>query len=486
MREEEKAGLGEFGEFRSAEETLREEALIGESSLDARLSEAIRGGIRAGREEKSRRRRRSVKRWLAISSASALVFVCLLSIRASPAFASMLRDIPGLERFVDLIENGDRGIRLAVENDDYHSLELTDEVDGKSLKVQGIIVDESRLVLFYELRNSEKEQPLSMDRTWINSGIGEIPYRNDGHIGSIRESVTKENGHNIVYGTIEFWQDEGKTNWPGAVTLHLQPKEAPNAAGVASDGSYRHLDEALFQLDFSIPAEWYENRKQEIPIGQVIEAEGQKIEVVKAVVSPLRIAVYLSYDKNNSKQISFPGDMRLVDETGKQWGTNSGHGWSSASEPGVFNNATMFFESTYYDKPNKLTLEGSWFHAIGKDEKEVLLDLDAQKVLKAPDDRLKIEGVTRTSDSRVLLELSISGVASDDNWTYTLFDGYFYTVSGAPVRIMESGNSKDSSSGVQHMYYSLPLAEHPYEQPLRFPLFSYPTYLRQEYRIPLW
>ncbi|THF76915.1 DUF4179 domain-containing protein [Cohnella fermenti] len=482
MPKEEKEELGRIEETGSAEELQRGKASDAKSSLDARMGEAIRAGIEAGVAERARRRRRSAKRWITLASACMLMLVCLFSIRVSPVFAAMLRDIPGLERFVELIENGDRGIRLAVENDDYQSIGATDEIDGMSVTVQGILVDESRMVIFYEWRNRADQTPLEMGDVWLEDEQGEklsVGY------GYGRGDPVREDGNNIVSGNIDVWQNSNDSRWPEHVTLHMRLHLKPEDQGMTNveeageESRTETGEELLFQVGFPIDPATYVDKKRVIPIKETISPQNQSITFEKAVISPLRVAVYLSFDPANTMQVFDPGDMRLVDDQGEEW--KSTGGWNDTDQP------ILFFESNYYRTPKSLTLEGSWFRALDKSKLDVQIDLDALRIVQAPDDKLSMGGVKRTSEG-VKLTLALKGIAADDMMSYSFFDSGYTDASGAAFSFDASGgwtNNVDGQAGSEQGMYFM-LEDKPYVQPLTFKLFTYPSYLRQEYRLRLW
>ncbi|RUS45934.1 DUF4179 domain-containing protein [Cohnella sp. AR92] len=485
MLEEEKEELERMvAEQSEGEQQRTVEPSLEESPLDAKLSEAIRAGIRAGKGEQRRRRRSSAKRWISIASAGVIVLASLLSIRVSPVFAAMVRDIPGLERFVELIENGDRGVRYAIENEYYQPLGLSQEIDGRTFTVQGMVVDEARMVVFYELRNSDKEKPLELISERLRDQSGkEIRGMYGGH----QPDITQEKGQNVVTGTIDIWQEMNRNGWPEEVELEVKTLAVQSAesAGTQSFIPARHPelpsaeaslppqdDGPSFRVAFSIDPDSYKDKKQEIPIGQAIEAEGQRIEFEKAVLSPLRVTIYLSYDENNSKQVLDSGDLKLVDDTGEVWG-----GWIDKTHQ------VYYFENNYFNRPKKLSLEGSWFRAIDKDKMTVTVDLDKQKLLEAPDDRLKLSSVGGRGSGTRRLTFSLSGVAPDDAMSYSIMNE-FTDATGTENTTKGSGTWHQSGVGEQSSYYDI--EDKPYVQPLTFKVFSYPSYIRQEYRIPLW
>jgi len=450
--------------------------------LDARLDEAIAAGIKRGQAEKNRRRRALRHRSVAAAAACLALVACLFSIRISPAFATMLRDIPGLEKFVDLIENGDRGIKLALENELMQPIGATDEHDGRSLTVNGIIVDESRMVVFYELRNDASMEPFRMRSPELKDPQGETIKAGYGYGDGGEAEV--ERGRNVVRGTMDVWLQPG-LSWPDKLTLTVASgAEVPKADPTRLSGpSYRIGDELPpedssgpeYRVSFAIDKAKFADMKRVYPIGKTISVEGQKITFQEAVVTPLRIALKVGYDSANTKKIFGAGDLQLVDEAGHVWTSNGGQ------------DSTIYFGSSYFNQPKELYVEGSWFRALDRDKLEVVVDLDKKQILKAPDDRLKIENVTRSSDG-IKLSFSLDNVPEEDKMIYaSLFEGGPLKDGAGKSYDGWSGNAGGSmmnDSGKREGYVSI--KDLPYVQPLTFQLFYYPSYIREPYRIRIW
>lgn len=84
-----------------------------DAGISDRIEAAIAAGIRQGQTEIKRRRKQFRRRIGGTITLILLLFTCIFTIRVSPVFAAMVREIPGLEKFVDLINTShDKGIKL--------------------------------------------------------------------------------------------------------------------------------------------------------------------------------------------------------------------------------------------------------------------------------------------------------------------------------------------------------------------------------------
>ena len=133
---------------------------------DQQVNDAIQQGIL---KANSKRRKRKKTLWT-ISVAAILMLTFITSIRVSPAFANAVASIPGMERFVDLIQF-DKGLEAIIENEYYEAIGVSQMKDNMTFTIDGIILDETGMEIFYTL-----EAPFSIE----NIQYGKIDVLNDG------------------------------------------------------------------------------------------------------------------------------------------------------------------------------------------------------------------------------------------------------------------------------------------------------------------
>jgi len=466
-----------------------------EAGWERRVDEAIAAGIRRGRLAAAAGRRKRRIRRVSLAGVCLLAAACLLSIRVSPAFASMLREIPGLEKFVDWIGNSDPGIRLAVKNKFVQPLEAVDAHDGRAFAVQGVLADEMRMVVFYELRSDGADAALKLSNPRLTDDRGAdvkgmYVYFED-------DQPRREHGRSVVRGTLDVWLQDG-ASWPDEVNLSIEtaPVGSPAASGSAGDlpvpadrlsGENGLPDEngegggPTYRVRFPIDKTKFAAEKKEYAIGRTVVADGQKIVFDRAVVTPLRIALYLDIPAGNAKQVFGAGDIRLVDEQGGQWAYRGG--WGETDHP------VLYFDSNYFRRPKELYVEGSWFRALDKTKLDVVVDTEKKRLIRAPDDKLKLAAVDRTEDE-VKLGFRLEGIARDDRMGYTLLlnrtftdaSGTEYEMADVPNGTAASFSAADPSA--QSVRYVLD--NKAYRQPLTFRISDYPAYIRQPYRLRIY
>jgi hypothetical protein len=74
-----------------------------DAGLSDRIEAAITHGVRQGQMQLDRRRKQFRRRVAGAIAVSVLLLSFLFTIKISPVFAAIIRDVPGLERFVNLI-----------------------------------------------------------------------------------------------------------------------------------------------------------------------------------------------------------------------------------------------------------------------------------------------------------------------------------------------------------------------------------------------
>jgi hypothetical protein len=455
------------------------------SALSGKIDAAIAEGIRQAQAKQSRRRKYIRRRMGNAAAVCILLLICLFTIRVSPVFASIVRDIPGFERFVDLIRhNADQGIKLAVDNDFVQPVNVFDEHDGVRFTVQGIIVDESRMVMFYEVELPGKDEHVQLDHPRLSDGLGN-PLPAGISFSYPEEAKQDIRTSGIQRGTADFSLAQDVV-LPDEVVLRLSlkrsalsdPSEPPKAARIGEEDVAPATSEGTeFRVQIPIDRAKFAGLREEYAINRTIQVEGQEITFSKAVVSPLQVSLYLDYSEKNAKQIFGAGDIRLIDDQGRVWKNTSA---SMAKDHPIYR-----FESPYFVRPSSLRVEGSWFRALDKQRMTVTVNTETKQVIDAPDGKLALHQVAR-SDEYTKLDFSISGLDAGDNMMYSMFEDEFVDAAGykyhaSDLREVISGYSNGSEPDVQHDLFYIDNVE--YEQPLTFKIYNYPDYIRQSYEV---
>jgi hypothetical protein len=322
------------------------------------LDEAIMTGFQKAKTEGNRKPRS--KKWAVSLMFAAIIFLGFFtSIRLSPAFASYVAVIPGMEKVVELIR-WDKGRLLAVENDYYQEIGVSQEKNGLEIKIDGAIADENGLVLFYTIQSEEKQKDVTLDVIEFNRKNGEKLNWSSASLGSHHDS---EEGETSYQGTLEYFFD-----------TPLPEKEFELGLKITSANQTENY-KLTFQLKKDIKS------KKTYKINKTAVIEGQKMTFLEADIYPLRAAIHVKMDPNNSKKLLSFEDLRLVDENGEVWNKiANGITASNISE----DEAIIYLQSNYFKNPKELYLVINKIQAVDKDEAYVVVDTEKKQILKKP------------------------------------------------------------------------------------------------------
>nr|WP_233711543.1 DUF4179 domain-containing protein [Lederbergia citrisecunda] len=312
----------------------------------------------AGFQKAKQKRKTNIKKWVFSCAAAVIIFGGFFtSIRVSPAFASYIAAIPGMDRIVEMIIH-DKGMIAAVENEYYQEIGVSEEKNGVKLTIDGAIADENGLVLFYSLQPEKKYESMWIEKVDIKSVDGK--ELNQSSFGFGAPHIPDKSS--TYQGMIEYFFKE--------------PYEARN-----------------FQLDITVGASGYSEAfkmpftlkevkpAKQLAINKDVTIQGQKITFVNAEIYPLRVALHVKMDPKNTKKLLNFDDLRLVDEKGETWSKiQNGITGSRISD----DEEIVYLQSNYFNEPKELYLAINKIQAIDKDEANLVIDIEKEKIIKQP------------------------------------------------------------------------------------------------------
>ncbi|WP_308722250.1 DUF4179 domain-containing protein [Paenibacillus polysaccharolyticus] len=316
---------------------------------DTATSRAVQAGI-----QQASRKRKTRLRWLTSSiSAAALILLFTGCIRVSPAFASFVEQLPGMEGVVNLIRQ-DKGLMMAIDQSLLQKVGITDEHNGGSVTVEGIITDDSRMVIFYKMKGMKNTEKFDYDIDLLDGNGKDLPV-------------------GFGYSTIHFDSDDPVyENYIDVIFTDQAPP--PDVLTVV----FKSRDKAnpgVWKVTMPVDKNLTKGMKKVIPVNETLVVDGQRIQVKQTTMYPTRLVLDVQIDPNNSKKIFGLSDLQLVDEQGRAWRTDTAIGEDTRS---------IYFESMYFSKPKKLTLQGSGFSGLDKKELDFSLDLKTREIAGGP------------------------------------------------------------------------------------------------------
>ncbi|MRG85294.1 DUF4179 domain-containing protein [Salinibacillus xinjiangensis] len=319
------------------------------------LDDAIMTGFQRAKGTKLKKKKRSPK-WIMSLTAAAILLVSFIGlVKGSPVFAQYITAIPGMEKIVELIRN-DKGMMSAIEHDYYQEINVTKKHANRVVTLDGVIADQQGLVLFYTIKGENQHRQPRITHPELKSTNHEsLDFK------SISLSGAKKIDETTSTGTIEIFFD--KPYQTREFILDLQ---------------FRRSSETM-SLPFTLKKEMPPQKTYEL--NQTVVIEKQKIEVLKAVVNPLRTAIHVKAAPENTKEILDYEDVRLVDERGETWGKiMNGTTGSRISDT----EQILYLQSNYFHNPKELYLVFNKMQAVHKKQSEVVIDVDKEEIISQP------------------------------------------------------------------------------------------------------
>jgi hypothetical protein len=395
------------------------------------------------------------------SMIACLLFLLMLTmIRVSPTFADYMSSIPGFEKVVELV-HFDKGLLSAIENDFMQPTGVSDEQDGMKVTVDSVIVDEEKMILFYTVESNRELDEIMLGKVSLTD-MDTNKKLDTGH--SIESIQIKK--HKPESGTIDLYL-EGE--WPSSINLSFQ---VFNTLSINPEP----LTE-IFNIPFTVDLEKFVGLKKEHIVNKTVSIKNQLITIQKVTVYPTRIGIHLAFDPENEKKIFNFDDLRIIDGKGEQWGaiTNG----IIATQPSE-NERIVYLQSNYFKEPEELYLEFHSVRALDKGELQVIVDVENQKLLKAPSDGRFI-GVERVGNE---LKFMVENEhLRDREHAYGLFKGDFVDANGEEYLSKSMFSSPASEEALQMNGIELPTLD--FKNPITLTLDDYPSRLTEKIRIKI-
>ncbi|MCA0970709.1 DUF4179 domain-containing protein [Halobacillus litoralis] len=420
--------------------------------------------IHLGMERGKRQRRR----WDLVKnsglSAAALLILFVLSVNFIPSFGPAASNIPGVKKLVELVEY-DPGLKDAVDNKYVQVIDESDTENDVTFTIDHLIADQRRLILFYSVEVQGDIEALGLDGVTLTNSEGE---KLEGYgLGS--SPLTLENGKGSARLDFTFNQDQEFTN---EMTLRFALEEHVRE-GILNG---KKLDDP-YEVTFAIDQDKIQ-ASEVYEIKQSAAIEGQEIYFEKFISYPTSQVLYLEVNEDNTKEIFHMDSIRLENEHGEEVGT-----YSRSISDG--NKRTISFTSDYFKDNEKLYIVAEKLMALDKGNTTVKVDLDNEKLLEAPDDRLSLRDIQTESigdgeKGAVALNFGVDTSGMEQEVFYVLSGEY----QDATGETFFSG-SQAASAGSENTesVYQFYLDDNTYESPLTFQVSQYPSYIEGDIKV---
>ena len=409
----------------------------------------LQGMERAIREKQVRRTKRKKGLWtLAVSAV--LLFTLITSIRVSPTFANAVSTIPGMEKIVAMIHY-DKGLTAAIENDYYQVIDVSQTRENVTLTIDGVILDESGMNVFYTVKSDEFLQNPEVRKVEINNS--EIRPGSISYGFSPSDQAVKEFSNRIDF----HFHDPTKFTDLG-FSLLMKVKNAGK--------------EIEFNIPFTVP----KNVKPSVTytLNKEVEIENQKFTIEEVMIHPLRVGIKISIEPQNTMEILQFEDLRLEDEQGEIWGSiaNVASGREVSETEQIF-----YLQSNYFEKPKELYVRINKLQAINKDEAVVILDTEKNQLVKSPKDgKLKLGDSNKSQADLFMNEIT------DDAYGFNLASSV-KDANGKLIGTPSVSMRYDSGQKERHLVIEFETTN--YLNPLYLEIDAYPNYIEGDVKVEL-
>lgn len=410
------------------------------------LDEAILRGVQMAEGEVKQIKYRRKRTFYSLAAAAILVLVFVTSIRVSPVFAKAVATIPGMARIVELIEY-DKGIKGILTHEYYQDVHANAEKDNLNLTINGVVLDESGMILSYTLEAPYSLEDLDYGDIKLLHNGEEIPSSMSYNYPDQAHPNRKEDLIHFTFADPQLFEKQDFT-----LELALKTKE-----------------NTRFSVPFHVPGKVAEGKV--FALHQEVEIENQKIIIEKVTIYPLRVAVDVKFDKANTMELLQFEDMRIEDDKGEVWSKIQNGISGRGSEDGEVD--TYFLQSNYFEQPEKMYLKFNKIQALPKDDLELVIDTFKKEVLKQPSvGNLEITAIQYDS---------IEGKFKDTpDFSYGFID------------LIENTDDEEvdlKSHGLWHeeedSYFNVTFETKNIVNPLTFRFWAYPNYIESNTEVEL-
>lgn len=315
--------------------------------------------VRMDMFRKVQREKRTKKRIFSVAIVFLLCLSFLFSIRVSPTIASYVAKIPGFQSIVLAVVR-DKGIKDIVDNGYYEEINTTQSKNGLSLTLQGVIADNTGLVLYYDADASFDMSELHLEEVHLFQGDEEIKgggsfTSHQSHQTRISSSVDYGFSKPFAYASKDF-----------KVVFRFYEKDKGN-------------------IEITIPFSLQNEIAKEkiITANRIVDVGGQKFTITQIRRSPLRTAIDIELDEANTMQILALDDIAVETENGeRREGIKYGLSLRGDIRTGKF---TIYLQSNYFHDSDSLKILIGAVHAVPKGEDFIEVDFGKKEVLTKPD-----------------------------------------------------------------------------------------------------
>lgn len=438
---------------------------IDEQPLPPGLDDAIRSGIIKAKRAKNKR---NYLKWSTLA-AGILLVVLLTSVRVSPTVASFVSQFPGMKGIVELIHY-DKGLSDAVENDYIVELNVSDVKNGLGFTIDGMIIDETQMILFYTIEN------------FTNN----IDYVTMNNIKLIAEDGRTGLNAGISYGgfhrdLLDKGSSQGKINVSFSEETIIPETLTVSVGFDIKDGTGKKLSlpNQEWTVSFDIDHSTFIGLKKEFVLNETVSFADQQVTFNKVVIYPTRMVIDVNIFEQNTMQLFHFDDLKITNEKGEEWfATTNGVIASKISDY----EWKLYLESNYFHEAKELYLEASSIRAVRKEEVEVIIDINQKTIINGPVG-LTVHSLESNSNNHNVELLLKTDKELDNNRHFSITSHEMTNEHGDKYEVADGvGSSRTEGEGDEKIFFSINNFVGDY---LHLTLSDYPARIKDEMKIEL-
>ena len=322
---------------------------------------------------------------LIASTLGVFLSVFVLSINLSPTFADIVIQIPGMDYIVKFVK-WDKGVQLAFENDYYQTIELSDSHDDLTLTVKNIVIDYDQLKLYYSIESTGDYNYVAVSGLSISDEEDKSYSTSYGSHGDFKDKA-------IEYGEVTFYRNEDP--FPDTIDFKVNLRVSDSTIDNIHKDTPTTLEDS-FNISFDVDKEKFSKLEQVIILNQTVEIENQKLVFESLTIYPLRSALKINFDPNNSKKLLSFENLYIEDDKGVFSAIANGISATHSDD----NSIILYFQSNYFNDSESIIIKGGKFSALDKGSNYIIFDPANKEILSKPNNRIEfLEHVKNYYDS---------------------------------------------------------------------------------------
>jgi len=412
---------------------------------------------------------------LIASTLSILLSVFVVSINLSPTFADIVVQIPGMDYIVKFVK-WDKGVQLAFENDYYQTVELSDSHDDLTLTVKNIVIDYDQLKLYYSIESKGDYKYVAVRGVSISDEEDNTYSASYGSYGNFEDK-------SIEYGEVTFYRNEDP--FPDTIDFKVNLEVSDSTINNVHINTRTTLEDS-FNISFDVDKEKFSKLEQEIILNQTIEIDNQKLVFESLTIYPLRSALKINFDSNNSKKLLSFENLYIEDDKGVFSGIANGISASHSDDDSII----LYFQSNYFNDAKSIIIKGGKFSALDKGSNYIIFDPANKELLSKPNNRIEFlehvknyydssDGSARESSYEFLVKYNDTGEEISH------MHGLFGSIYIDDILYHSSGSSSSQrEDGFAHHGIIIDEDDNiPLDKPWKIMLNYYPEYIEGDFEI---